>query len=78
MAAVAFIAFLAVVISCLGLLGMAIYTSERKAKEVGIRKVLGATVSQFTLTLGRAFFFVLLIAIGLAAPASYFIYNLWL
>ncbi|MEO9869065.1 ABC transporter permease [Ekhidna sp.] len=77
-AIIAFIASLAVIISCLGLLGMAIYTTERRAKEVGIRKVLGASGSQLTLALGKSFLLVLFIAIVIGGPLSYLANNLWL
>ncbi|WP_258100788.1 ABC transporter permease [Marinoscillum pacificum] len=72
------IAALAVIISCLGLLGMAIYTTERRIKEVSIRKVLGANTSQLLLALGRSFLILLLIAIVIGGPLSYLISNLWL
>ena len=72
------LAFLAVFISCLGLLGMAIYTAESRTKEVGIRKVLGASVSQIALLLSKGFVYLLLISIVIAVPLSYIINNLWL
>ncbi|MEO9482768.1 MAG: ABC transporter permease [Ekhidna sp.] len=77
-AIIAFIASLAVIISCLGLLGMAIYSTERRAKEIGIRKVLGAKQSQLSLALGKSFLAVLTIAILLGGPLSYLANNLWL
>lgn len=73
-----FIAFLAIVIACLGLLGMAAYTAERKTKEVGIRKVLGASEWTIAMLLSKEFAFVLLIAIALGGPLSFFVNNLWL
>jgi putative ABC transport system permease protein len=73
-----YIAFLVVVIACLGMLGMATYTTERRRKEVGIRKVLGAGDWANTLLLSREFIQVLLIAIGIAAPLSYFLNAAWL
>jgi putative ABC transport system permease protein len=75
---IGFIAFLAITISCLGLLGMTTYTAERKRKEVGIRKVLGAEDKSIALLLSRSFFSVLLMAILIGAPFSYFVNNLWL
>jgi putative ABC transport system permease protein len=72
------IAFLSIVISCLGLLGMATYTAERKKKEVGIRKVLGAESAGIALLLSRSFVNVLFIAVIIGAPLSYFLNNLWL
>lgn len=73
-----FIAFLAIVIACLGLLGMAIYTAERKTKEVGIRKILGAEEWSIALLLSNGFFRMLFLSIIIGAPLSYFVNNLWL
>jgi putative ABC transport system permease protein len=73
-----FIAFLAVVIACLGLLGMAMYITERRRKEVGIRKILGAADSSIVVLLSRSFLKVLGIAICVGGPLSYFVNNLWL
>lgn len=75
---IGFIAFLAIIISCLGLLGMTTYTTERRVKEVGIRKVLGADAVNVAMLLSRQFLFLLVVAIAVAAPLSYFINNLWL
>ncbi|WPP52701.1 ABC transporter permease [Catalinimonas niigatensis] len=77
-AIISFIAFLAIVIACLGMLGMATYTAERRTKEVGIRKVLGAENLNVALLLSKSFMKILFISIGIAAPLSYFINNLWL
>jgi putative ABC transport system permease protein len=73
-----FIAFLAITIACLGMLGMATYTAERKRKEVGIRKVLGAEDFQIALMLSKEFLKVLFVAICIGVPMSYFVSNLWL
>ncbi len=75
---IGFIAFLAVTIACLGLLGMAIFTTERRTKEVGIRKVLGAGDIKLALLLAKEFLNILAIAVMIAAPLSYFLNNLWL
>lgn len=75
---IGFIAFLAIIIACLGLLGMAIYTAERKKKEVGIRKVLGAGERSIAFLLSREFLKMLALSIGIGAPLSYFVNNLWL
>jgi len=69
---------LALIIACLGLLGMATYTIETKTKEVGIRKVLGASSSQLVLQLSKGFMSILLISIVVAVPLAYFLNNLWL
>lgn len=73
-----FIAFLAIVISCLGLLGMATYTTERRTKEIGIRKVLGAADFTIARLLSREFMVMLVLAICIGVPLSYFINNMWL
>ncbi len=73
-----FLTFISVIIACLGMLGMVAYTTERKTKEVAIRKVLGAKTLNITVLLSKSFFKVLLIAIVIGAPLSFFINNLWL
>jgi putative ABC transport system permease protein len=73
-----FISFLAITIACLGLLGMATYTAERKTKEVGVRKVLGAADFSIALLLSKEFLRMLMLSILIAAPLSYFVNNLWL
>jgi putative ABC transport system permease protein len=73
-----FIAFLAIVISCLGLLGMATYATETRLKEVSIRKILGSTNGSLVYLLSKGFLFILLISIGIGVPAAYFINTLWL
>jgi putative ABC transport system permease protein len=75
---IGFIAFLAIIIACLGLLGMAMYTTERRTKEVGIRKVLGAADLSIALLLSRQFLKLLIVSILVSAPMTYFINNLWL
>lgn len=73
-----FIAFLSVVIACLGLLGMATYSAGRRTKEVGIRKVMGATELAIAYLLSKELFRILLISVCIAAPMSYFLNNVWL
>ncbi|GAB2638681.1 ABC transporter permease [Emticicia sediminis] len=73
-----FIAFLAVFISCLGLLGMATYTAETRRKEMGIRKVLGSGVFQIIMLLSKNYIILLGIAVVIATPLAYFINNFWL
>jgi putative ABC transport system permease protein len=72
------IAFLAVFISCLGLLGMATYTAETRQKEIGVRKVLGSSVFQLIVLLSKGFMVLLAIAVVIATPLAYFINNIWL
>lgn len=73
-----FIAFLAIVIACLGLLGMATYAAERKTKEIGIRKILGAKESAIVVLLSKGFLRMLVVSVLIGAPLSYFVNNLWL
>jgi putative ABC transport system permease protein len=75
---IGFIAFLAVFIACLGLLGMATYTAETRQKEIGIRKVLGSSILQIILLLSKNFIVLLGIAILIATPISYFLNKIWL
>lgn len=75
---IGYISFLAILIACLGLLGMATYSTERKTKEVGIRKVLGADETKIVMILSKSFLKLLIISILIAAPLSYFINKLWL
>jgi putative ABC transport system permease protein len=71
-------ASLALIIACLGQLGMVSYSMQARVKEIGIRKVLGATVSQVVLLLSKDFVKLILVAIVVAAPAAWLINNLWL
>ncbi|MBK6266362.1 ABC transporter permease [Marivirga sp. S37H4] len=69
---------LAILISCLGLLGLATYTAETRTKEIGIRKVLGAGVSNIVGLLSKDFIKLVLVAIVIATPISWHAMNLWL
>jgi predicted permease len=71
-------AFMAVLIACLGLFGLASFTAERRTKEIGIRKVLGASVSNIVFLLSRDFLLLVLGAFAVAAPISYFVMSDWL
>lgn len=73
-----FFAFLSLVIACLGMLGMAVYTAQSKEKEVSIRKVFGAGFPDIFLFLSRGFMLLLLFAAVIALPAGYFLGNLFL
>lgn len=69
---------LAIMISCLGLLGMATYTAETKRKEISIRKVLGSSDQALVLLLSKGFLSLIGIAILLGVPLAWFINNIWL
>jgi putative ABC transport system permease protein len=75
---IGFISFLAISISSLGLLGMATFTAESRRKEIGIRKVMGASIKSVLLLLSRGFIYLLLIASLIAIPLTYFLNNIWL
>jgi putative ABC transport system permease protein len=75
---IGFFAFISISIACLGLLGISTYTVERRIKEVGIRKVLGAGEYTIAYLLSGAFIKMLLISIVIASPLVYFINDLWL
>jgi ABC-type antimicrobial peptide transport system permease subunit len=69
---------LAIFISCLGLFGLAAYVAEQRTKEIGIRKVLGASIGQVWLLLSRDFILLVLISSVIASPvALYYLHN-WL
>ena len=69
---------LSVLISCLGLLGLVIHTTERRTKEIGIRKVLGASLAQLNVLLCKEFLILVGIAFVIAVPLSYWGLNNWL
>ncbi len=69
---------LAILISCLGLLGLVIHTTERRIKEIGIRKVLGASLVQLNLLLCREFLLLVAIAFAVATPVAWWGLNNWL
>lgn len=75
---IGFLAFMAILIACLGLFGMATYSIERRTKEIGVRKVLGASIMSLNYTLSKEFLKMIGIAVLIAAPAAYFLNNLWL
>ena len=71
-------AILTVLVACLGLFGLATYTAEQRTKEIGIRKVLGASVIQVTRMLSKDFIKLVFIACLIAFPLSYWAMNKWL
>lgn len=72
------LSLLAVLISCLGLLGMATYTAETRAKEISIRKIVGSSVPQIIVLLTKGFVLLLVIAAIIAIPIAYLLNNMWL
>jgi len=69
---------LAIVISCLGLFGLAAFTAQKRQKEIGIRKVVGASVNDITLMLSKEFLKLTLIAVLIAFPLAWWAMNNWL
>jgi len=69
---------IAIVISCLGLYGLSVYVAERKVKEIGIRKVLGATVPGIVGMLSKDFVKLVAIAFVISVPVGYFMMDKWL
>lgn len=73
-----YFAGLAILISCLGLFGLAKFNAERRRKEISIRKVLGQTAAQVTIMLSSEFAKLVVLAIFMALPISYLLINEWL
>ncbi len=69
---------LAIFISCMGLLGLVMYTTNLRTKEIGVRKVLGASVGQIVSILSKDFVKLVLIASLVAIPLSWWAMNKWL
>jgi putative ABC transport system permease protein len=70
--------FLTIFIAALGLFGLASFMAEQRVKEIGVRKVLGASVSQIVLLLGKDFLTLVLVAGIIATPVALWITNEWL
>lgn len=73
-----FFTLLGIWISCLGLFGLTSYAVLQRRKEIGIRKVLGASVSSVVLLISRRFVYLTLVAITVAIPIAYYATNAWL
>jgi len=71
-------AALAIMLSCLGLFGLATYTAQVKTREIGIRKVLGASVLSIIKLLTTEFVLLILISIAIATPVAWYVMNKWL
>jgi len=69
---------LAIFISCLGLFGMAAFMAEQRVKEIGVRKVLGATVFNLWQLLSKDFVLLVIIAVLIASPTAYYFMHNWL
>ena len=73
-----YFAGLAIIISCLGLFGLAAFTAQKRRKEIGIRKVIGASVSGITAMLSKDFLVLISISLIIAFPVSWWLMNSWL
>ncbi|MEM9675888.1 MAG: FtsX-like permease family protein, partial [Bacteroidota bacterium] len=71
-------ASMAILISCLGLLGLASFMAEQRTKEIGVRKVLGASVGNLVVLLSQDFTKLVLIGFLIASPIAYYLMNWWL
>ncbi|WP_296700810.1 ABC transporter permease [Algoriphagus sp.] len=71
-------AAISILISCIGLYGLVSFMISQKVKEIGIRKVLGASVSQITLMLTKEYFLMVLLAFFMAVPVAYWMMDKWL
>ncbi|HZE84264.1 MAG TPA: FtsX-like permease family protein, partial [Puia sp.] len=69
---------LTILISCLGLFGLAAYMAENRIKEIGVRKVLGASVFGITALLSKDFLFLVIISLLIASPIAWYAMHLWL
>lgn len=69
---------LAIVISCLGLFGLASFVAEQRTKEIGVRKILGATVTNIWILLSKDFLILVLISLAIATPIAYYFMGQWI
>ena len=76
--AISLFALIAIVISCIGILGLAIFSSERRTKEIGIRKINGARISEILIMLNREFILLIVISYIIAVPIALYSMNRWL
>jgi putative ABC transport system permease protein len=73
-----YVSVLAIAIACLGLFGLAAFAAEQRTKEIGVRKVLGASVANVATLLSQDFFKLVLLANLIAWPLAYLAMNRWL
>jgi putative ABC transport system permease protein len=71
-------AVISIIIGCLGLFGLSAFTAERRTKEIGVRKVLGASVTNIVALLSKEFLKLIIIAIVIGSPIAWFAMNSWL
>jgi putative ABC transport system permease protein len=73
-----YVALLTIAIACMGMLGLIALSTRRRVKEIGIRKVLGASVLDITTLISKDFVKIILIAILIATPIAWYIMQIWL
>lgn len=73
-----YFSFLALLIACLGLLGLAAYATQQRVKEIGVRKVLGASTGNIAAMLSKDFLKLVIVAVLIATPVAWMIMNRWL
>ncbi len=73
-----YVSFLSIVLACLGILGMVMYNTQLRTKEISVRKVMGASVKDVTVLLSRSFMWLIAIGIMIGMPLSYLVGNLFL
>jgi len=71
-----YISFLSIVLACLGMLGMVMYNTQLRKKEISVRKVMGASVTNVTVMLSRSFMWLIGIGVLIGIPVSYILGNL--
>jgi putative ABC transport system permease protein len=69
---------IAILISCLGLLGLAAFTAQQRVREIGIRKILGATVANIMFLLSQDFIRIVLLSVLIATPIAWYAMHRWL
>ncbi len=77
-AIVGYFTFIAILISCLGLFGLATFSAEQRTKEIGVRKVLGASIASIVGLLSKDFLKLVAVSICIASPVAWYVMNKWL
>lgn len=75
---ISYFTIIAIIISCLGLFGLAAFSAEQRTKEIGVRKVLGASVTSVVALLSKDFLKLVVIAVVIASPLAWYVMNQWL
>ena len=75
---VSYFTIIAILISCLGLFGLATFSAEQRIKEIGVRKVLGASVASIVILFSKDFLKLVVIAVFIASPVAWLLMNKWL